>query len=114
MRCRRAWAGRERSIPICPSASRPDIVTSAKGLGGGLPIGAALFGERTADVLTPGTHGSTFGGNPVVCAGACNIVGRLTPEFLSEVARKGGKGKNRARGRGRDRMRDGQGDSCWA
>ena len=62
---------------------QPDIVTSAKGLGGGLPIGAVLFGERTADVLTPGTHGSTFGGNPVVTAGALNIVSRLTPEFLA-------------------------------
>ena len=69
----------------------PDIVTSAKGLGGGLPIGATLFGERTADVLTPGTHGSTFGGNPAVCAGALNIVGRLTDEFLGEVAEKGEK-----------------------
>ena len=68
---------------------QPDIVTSAKGLGGGLPIGAVLFGERTADVLTPGTHGSTFGGNPVVTAGALNIVSRLTPEFLAEVSRKG-------------------------
>lgn len=70
---------------------QPDIVTSAKGLGGGLPIGAVLFGDRTADVLTPGTHGSTFGGNPVVTAGALNIVGRLTPEFLAEVSRKGEK-----------------------
>lgn len=70
---------------------QPDIVTSAKGLGGGLPIGAVLFGGRTADVLTPGTHGSTFGGNPVVTAGALNIVRRLTPEFLAEVSRKGEK-----------------------
>lgn len=70
---------------------QPDIVTSAKGLGGGLPIGAVLFGERTEDVLTPGTHGSTFGGNPVVTAGALNIVSRLTPEFLAEVSRKGEK-----------------------
>lgn len=70
---------------------QPDIVTSAKGLGGGLPIGAVLFGGRTADVLTPGTHGSTFGGNPVVTAGALNIVSRLTPEFLAEVSRKGEK-----------------------
>lgn len=70
---------------------QPDIVTSAKGLGGGLPIGAVLFGGRTADVLTPGTHGSTFGGNPVVTAGALNIVKRLTPEFLAEVSRKGEK-----------------------
>ena len=68
---------------------QPDIVTSAKGLGGGLPIGAVLFGGRTADVLTPGTHGSTFGGNPVVTAGALDIVRRLTPELLAEVSRKG-------------------------
>ena len=67
----------------------PDIVTSAKGLGGGLPIGAVLFGERTAEVLTPGTHGSTFGGNPAVCAGALNVVSRLTDAFLLEVKRKG-------------------------
>ena len=68
---------------------QPDIVTSATGLGGGLHIGGVLFGGRTADVLTPGTHGSTFGGNPVVTAGALNIVKRLTPEFLAEVSRKG-------------------------
>ena len=46
---------------------KPDIVTTAKGLGGGLPIGATLLGEKTAGVLTPGLHGSTFGGNPVCC-----------------------------------------------
>ena len=67
----------------------PDIVTSAKGLGGGLPIGAALFGERTEGVLTPGSHGSTFGGNPAVCAGAEVVLDRLTGEFLAEVTRKG-------------------------
>ena len=67
----------------------PDIVTSAKGLGGGLPVGATLFGERTADTLTAGSHGSTFGGNPAVAAGAENIVGRLTDSFLAEVAEKG-------------------------
>lgn len=68
---------------------QPDIVTSAKGLGGGLPIGAVLFGVRTEGVLTPGTHGSTFGGNPAVCAGALNVVGRLTDAFLADVTRKG-------------------------
>ena len=67
----------------------PDIVTSAKGLGGGLPVGATLFGERTADTLAAGSHGSTFGGNPAVAAGAENIVGRLTDSFLAEVAEKG-------------------------
>lgn len=76
----------------------PDIVTSAKGLGGGLPIGATLFGEKTADVLTPGTHGSTFGGNPAVCAGALNIVNRLTDDFLREVAEKGEKMRSALKG----------------
>ena len=66
----------------------PDIVTTAKGLGGGLPIGAVIMGEKTKDVLTSGTHGSTFGGNPVACAGAVNIVSRLTYGFLEEVNRK--------------------------
>lgn len=66
----------------------PDIVSTAKGLGGGLPIGATLFGEKTADVLQAGDHGSTFGGNPVACAGALSILSRLTPEFLAEVREK--------------------------
>lgn len=66
----------------------PDIVTTAKGLGGGLPIGAVIMGEKTKDVLTSGTHGSTFGGNPVSCAGAVNIISRLTLGFLEEVNRK--------------------------
>ena len=66
----------------------PDIVTTAKGLGGGLPLGAFMLGNKTKDVLTAGTHGSTFGGNPVACAGAVNIVSRLTYGFLEEVKRK--------------------------
>lgn len=66
----------------------PDIVTTAKGLGGGLPIGATLFGKKTANVLTAGTHGSTFGGNPVAAAGAVSIVDRLTDAFMAEVAKK--------------------------
>lgn len=66
----------------------PDIVTTAKGLGGGLPIGAVLFGEKLQDTMTPGSHGSTFGGNPVVAAGACSIVERIDNDFLSEVQRK--------------------------
>ncbi len=67
----------------------PDIVTTAKGLGGGLPIGACLLFEKTADAFAYGDHGSTFGGNPVVCAGALNIVGRLTEELFLEVRAKG-------------------------
>lgn len=66
----------------------PDIVTTAKGLGGGLPIGAVLFGEKLQGTVTPGSHGSTFGGNPVVAAGACSIVERIDDAFLQEVCRK--------------------------
>lgn len=66
----------------------PDIVTTAKGLGGGLPLGAVMFGEKTQNVLTQGTHGSTFGGNPIACAGALTIVSRLTYGFMEEVKRK--------------------------
>lgn len=56
---------------------KPDIVTLAKGLGGGLPIGAFVAGEKCADVLKPGDHGSTFGANPVSCAAACEVISRL-------------------------------------
>jgi len=68
---------------------QPDIVSTAKGLGGGLPIGACLLGQRVQDVLTPGDHGSTYGGNPVCCAGAVSVQERLDDAFLSEVQRKG-------------------------
>ncbi|MBR2160474.1 MAG: aspartate aminotransferase family protein [Clostridia bacterium] len=67
----------------------PDIVSTAKGLGGGLPIGATLLSKKVENVLAFGDHGSTFGGNPVVCAGAISIINRLTDEFLAEVAKKG-------------------------
>lgn len=67
---------------------QPDIVTTAKGLGGGLPIGAALLGERVQEVLTPGSHGSTFGGNPVCCAGALYVLSRLTDDLLAGVREK--------------------------
>ena len=66
----------------------PDIVTTAKGLGGGLPIGACLIGEKAQDVLTPGTHGTTYGANPVCCAGALSVINRITPEFLQQVRQK--------------------------
>lgn len=66
----------------------PDIVTTAKGLGGGLPIGAAILGEKTENVLKFGDHGSTYGGNPVCCAGALTVINRLTDSFLSEVKAK--------------------------
>ena len=68
---------------------QPDLVSSAKGLGGGLPIGAVLFGEKTQDTLIPGDHGSTFGGNPVVCAGAGEVLNRMDDTFLQNVTAKG-------------------------
>lgn len=66
----------------------PDIVSTAKGLAGGLPMGAVLFGEKVADCVTPSSHGSTFGGNPIAAAGAISIVERLDDKFLSEVCKK--------------------------
>lgn len=66
----------------------PDIVTTAKGLGGGLPIGACLLGEKVKDTLGAGSHGSTFGGNPAVCAGALNILSRIDDDLLAEVRKK--------------------------
>jgi acetylornithine/N-succinyldiaminopimelate aminotransferase len=67
----------------------PDIVSTAKGLGGGLPIGATLMGEKVQSVLGPGDHGSTYGGNPVCCAGALSVINRLDEDFLSAVREKG-------------------------
>ena len=67
----------------------PDVVSTAKGLAGGLPMGACLLGEKTADALTPGSHGSTFGGNPVCAAAALYVQDRLTDELMAEVAQKG-------------------------
>lgn len=67
----------------------PDIVTTAKGLGGGLPIGACMLFDKCENVFGFGDHGTTFGGNPVVCAGAVSIIDRLTPELLLEVQGKG-------------------------
>ncbi|MBQ9921373.1 MAG: aspartate aminotransferase family protein [Clostridia bacterium] len=66
----------------------PDIVSTAKGLAGGLPMGAALMGEKTKDTITPSSHGSTFGGNPVCAAGACSIIERIDDKLCEEVARK--------------------------
>lgn len=67
----------------------PDVFTTAKGLGGGLPIGACVMGEKAENLFSPGDNGSTFGGNPVVCAGAVNILSRLTDDFICEVSEKG-------------------------
>ena len=69
---------------------KPDILTSAKGLGGGLPFGACMCSERLSAVLTPGTHATTYGGNPVVCAGSIEVLKRVgDPEFLKDVREKG-------------------------
>lgn len=68
----------------------PDIVTCAKGLGGGLPIGVCMVSDKLKEVFEPGDNGSTFGGNPVVCAGAREVVRRVSaPDFLDEVIKKG-------------------------
>ncbi len=66
----------------------PDIVTTAKGLGGGLPLGATIFGDKVENVFAPGDHGSTFGGNPIATAGAISVIERLDDAFLAEVTRK--------------------------
>lgn len=67
---------------------KPDIVSTAKGLGGGLPIGATLLGEKVETVLGAGDHGSTYGGNPVCSAGALSIVNRLDDKLFAEVKEK--------------------------
>ena len=66
----------------------PDIVSTAKGLAGGLPLGATILGEKVKDTLTPGSHGSTFGGNPVCCAGALSVLSRIDEAFLADVRKK--------------------------
>ena len=67
---------------------QPDLVTTAKGLGGGLPIGACIMNEKTEKVLGFGDHGSTYGGNPVCCAGAISVIERLDDQFLQQVEQK--------------------------
>lgn len=72
------------------SGIKPDVVTSAKGLGGGLPIGICMVNDKLKDVMVPSTHGTTFGSNPVVCAGADYIIDTVnTPEFIEEINKKG-------------------------
>ena len=68
---------------------QPDLVTLAKGLGNGLPIGALLVGDRAAGAFSPGDHGSTFGGNPVVCAAACAVADTIDDELLENVVERG-------------------------
>lgn len=66
----------------------PDVVTTAKGIGGGLPIGITMLGEKLKDVFTPGLNGSTFGGNPICCAGAISILQRIDDKLLEDVSKK--------------------------
>lgn len=83
--------GRTGTFLACEQlGQKPDVLTLAKGLAGGLPIGAVLCSGRLSDVLGPGSHGSTFGGNPICCAGALTVLSRLKePGFLHDVVRKG-------------------------
>lgn len=67
---------------------QPDVFTTAKGLAGGLPMGACVIGEKAEGVLGKGDHGSTFGGNPICAAGAVNVLSRLTDELLADVTAK--------------------------
>ena len=67
---------------------QPDVISTAKGLGGGLPLGAVLYGEKTEFTLGAGDHGSTFGGNPVCCAGALSILKRIDEKLLADVKKK--------------------------
>ena len=66
----------------------PDIVSTAKGLAGGLPLGCTMLGEKVQDILTPGSHGSTFGGNPICCAGALSILSRLDDVMFEEINKR--------------------------
>lgn len=83
--------GRTGTFLACEHfGQKPDILTLAKGIAGGLPMGAVLCSERLSGVFTPGSHGSTFGGNPICCAGAMTVLKRVAkPEFLADVLRKG-------------------------
>ena len=67
---------------------KPDIITTAKGIGGGLPLGAAILSEKVQNVLGFGDHGSTYGGNPIACAGGISVVERINDELLCEVREK--------------------------
>lgn len=68
---------------------KPDVTTLAKGLAGGIPIGACLSNEKCSNVLTAGTHGSTFGGNPIACAGGNVVLNKVMNfEFISEITKK--------------------------
>ena len=85
---------------------KPDVVSMAKGLGGGVPVGAVMASEICADVLGAGTHGTTFGGNPFCCAAARTVLSVVNkPEFLKEVQRKGEYLKNAILAIGSDKIK---------
>jgi len=76
----------------------PDVVTTAKGLGGGLPIGACMMSQKCDTVLGYGDHGSTYGGNPVCCAGALNVINRIDEALLAGVLEREAYIRQRLRG----------------
>jgi acetylornithine/N-succinyldiaminopimelate aminotransferase len=85
---------------------QPDVVSMAKGLGGGVPIGAVMAADTCDTVLTPGTHATTFGGTPMVCASANAVLDTMDEAFLAEVAEKGEYLKKSILGFGSDKVRD--------
>ena len=91
-RSRPGWGGPARSGPTRPHGRDPDAITVAKALGGGLPAGALITGERLADVLRPGDHGSTFAGGPVIAAAAHAALDVLDDEALLARVRELGNG----------------------
>ena len=68
---------------------QPDVVSFAKGIAGGLPFGGIMANEKCREVFSPGTHGTTFGGNPVAAAAACHVLDRMDDAFLAQVKEKG-------------------------
>ena len=91
-RCSPAWAAPASCSPMNGPASTPDVMSAAKGIGGGFPLGAVLAKETVAKHLVPGTHGTTFGGNPLACAAGNAVLDvMLAPGFLEDVERKGRK-----------------------
>ncbi|MDR1445137.1 MAG: acetylornithine/succinylornithine family transaminase [Treponema sp.] len=100
--------GRTGSFLACEAYGvKPDIVTLAKGLAGGIPVGAALAGEKAADILQISDHGSTFGGNPVAAAAGLVVLETVNcPSFLAEITRKGEKLQSVVRGWGHPKVRE--------
>lgn len=82
--------GRTGTLFACQQYGiQPDVISFAKGIANGLPFGGVMAGERCKDVFSPGTHGTTFGGNPIAAAAACHVLDRLDEDFLARVKEKG-------------------------